>query len=161
MDLSDLFSSSIVQADDLFIVKIALFFMFFAFIFFVLGRASLFKEQKPIHTIVSLILAVFCVYYMPEKWITDYILYYYGIFGFSLIFLFPFLIILFAVHKKNTIPFVRRFVIFVFGLFLFFIGFFGYFEFGDAIYIYLFIILFVIVFDGFVNKVIKNRKRFN
>lgn len=114
----------IFQADtpEVLFAKILFFFLLFAIIFMALKRIDLFDEKRGISIIVSLIVTVLAVRYLPVQ-IVYAVLLPYATLGTSILILLPFLIFFFFVHSSKIGPFGRRAAWLIYGVVL--LGFWG------------------------------------
>lgn len=96
------------STDEFLFAKILLFFLLLLIIYFILQKSKIFKRKKGITFLVSLIVSLLALRYLPENDLINGILLPYGVLGVALITFLPFLIYSFFVHQSVPGGFGRR-----------------------------------------------------
>ena len=126
--------------------KILLFFLLFSIIFMVMKKIDIFAENTAVSTIVSLIVSIFAVRFIKENEFITGILLPYGALGIAIATFLPLLIYFYFIHFSGIGPFGRRTAWFIYGvIFLVLWGSRPYAELGDANWIYILGIGFILI----------------
>ena len=118
-NLADRFTNMFLDPSfiDIDIVRILLFLLIFAVVFTAVGKTRIFREQKAIQVVITLVVSILSTWYLSESQIL-YSLVGYNILGILLITFIPLLIVLLFVHKANFGPKFRKTILILFGLVL-------------------------------------------
>jgi hypothetical protein len=87
--------------DSFLFAKILLFFLLVLVISFSLKKTTFFEGHKKFGTIIAVIVALLAIRFMPENYITDYVMVPYSTLGIALTVLLPFIIFFFFVHSSG------------------------------------------------------------
>jgi hypothetical protein len=101
--------------DNMLIIQIVLFLLFFVIIFTTLQKSNFLRDRKA-NAIISLAISLMAVYYMSQEMLS-YILTTYTALGLVITAFLPLLIILFFIHKSKMSAIGRKMVLGLFALF--------------------------------------------
>ena len=93
---------------DFLFAKVLLFFLLIFVIYFILKKSHIFGHKKGLITLVSIIVSLLALRYLPENDLINGILLPYSVLGIALTTFLPFLIYFFFVHKSDFGAFGRR-----------------------------------------------------
>jgi hypothetical protein len=104
------------NTDSFLFAKILLFFLLIFVIKFAIGKTTFFEDQKKLSTIIAIIVSILSIRFMPENYITDFVMVPYSTLGIAITVLMPFLIFFFFVHKSGATKSGRKLLWGVYGI---------------------------------------------